>query len=216
MPDLPKLNKIDPLKRRVEKQTGKEEFSPMDPPDAYAPPNNEKIPYEEMHSFLRALVDEHKDFINQLDVFEEALNDILQNGISRQVDEKLKEFFRFFDDHIVKHNQKEEKVLFPLLHRRLMAAGEHSLGPEPTTGVDMLEDDHSKALQLAAITFNFFGLAARLPDLASRLIVLDSALEQAKALIELLRLHIFREDNMVFGMAHKYIAKEEFDEMQKL
>src|SRR3989344_3007642 len=80
--------------------------------------------------------------------------------------------------------------------------------------VDFMEDEHAKAMQLAAVVLNFLGLAFRLPDERSRLIVLDAALEQGKNLVELLRLHVFREDNIVFSLAHRLISRAEFDEMQ--
>ncbi len=215
MIELKVINKEDPLKRKVEKQTEQEEFSPMDPPDAFSPPNLEAVEYKDMHPFLQNLVDEHKTCIKELDTFEEVLINIQQNGISRDANEKLSNFFEYFDDHLVKHNQKEDKALFPLLHERLMENGEHGHGPTPLTATDMLEDDHTKVLQLAAVVFNFFGLTMRLPDQNSRLVVLDAALEQGKSLIEIMRLHIFREDNIVFSQAHKYISKSEFDEMEK-
>ncbi len=68
-------------------------------------------------------------------------------------------------------------------------------------------------MQITSVCFNFFGLASRLPDADSRTIVLDLAIEQGKALIEYLRLHIFREDNVIFPLAQKFITEEEFDEM---
>ena len=60
MIELKVINKNDPLKRRVEKQTEQEEFSPMDPPDAYSPPNIDTVDYKDMHPFLQQLVNEHK------------------------------------------------------------------------------------------------------------------------------------------------------------
>ncbi len=215
MIELKVINKNDPLKRRAEKQTEQEEFSPMAPPDAFAPPNLKAIPYEELHSFLQRFCDEHKSFIKELDAFEDALIHIQQKGIDRKVDEKLRHFFEYFDQHIVTHGQREEKLLFPLLHQRLIEKGEHGKGTVPVTAADMLEDDHVKSLQLAAVVFNFFGLTMRLPDPNSRLVVLDAALEQGKVLIELLRLHIFREDNIVFSQAHQLITTAELDEMEK-
>ena len=186
----------------------------MDPPDAYSPPNTDAVAYEEMHPFLQKLVDEHKACIKKLDAFEEALLHIQNEGLSREVDDKLRDFFDFFDNNIVKHNQKEEATLFPVLHQRLIENGEHGKGPEALTAVDMLEDDHIKALQLAAVVFNFFGLAVRLPDANSRMIVMDAALEQGKTLVELLKLHIFREDNIVFAQAHQLLTRAEFEEME--
>lgn len=215
--DLRNLQKADPLKRSVEKQAGAPEYSPMDPPDAYAPPGAEEIPYEAMPGFLQQLMDEHKTFRTELESFEMALVSLQENGLTREgdVDDRIQDFFRFLDDEVVGHSQKEEKTLFPLLQERLLDKGEHSQGKVPTTAVDMLEDDHSKVMQLAAVAFNFLGLAVRLPDARSRAIVLDAAIEQGKALVELLRLHIFREENVVFPLAVKHLSEREFDDMSK-
>jgi hemerythrin-like domain-containing protein len=217
MDDLKNLQNIDPLKRMVEKQSEQEEFSPMDPPDAYSPPGIETIPYEKMPSFLQKLMDEHNTCLRKIESFEEVLLRLQKNGLvpDPEIDEGLRQFFSFLDDSIVRHNLKEEKILFPLLQKRLLERGEHSKGQYPKTAVDMLEDDHIKFMQLAAVTFNFLGLAARLPDAASRAITLDAALEQGKALVELLRLHIFREDNVVFSLAVKHISEGEFSGMEK-
>lgn len=211
--NLKDLQKRDPIKRLVEKQTEQEEFSPMDPPDAYAPPNKEEIPYEDMHPFLQKLIDEHKSCINELDAFEEVLLKIQQESMKPEFNAPMAAFFEYLDNSLVSHHLTEEKILFPVLQRKLLDSGQHSNGPEATTSVDMLEDDHIKLMQLSAVTFNFFGLAGRLPDPASRSIVLDAAIEQGKVLIEMLRLHIFREENVVFIQAQKNINEQEFNEM---
>lgn len=213
MHDFKKLNEVDPLKRMVEKESAREAFSPMDPPDAYAPPALENVSYDDMHPFLQMLMDEHKAAVIALDAFEGALLDIQSRGLSREADKKLRDFFEYFDKHISAHNRKEERALFPRLRRRLLESGEHGKGSEAITGVDVLEDDHTQILQLVAVVFNFFALSARLPDAASRAVVLDAALEQGKALVESLKLHIFREDNVVFAQAQRLLAGEELDEM---
>lgn len=214
MLDLKQLRDVDPLMRMAEKQSEQEEFSPMDPPDAYAPPGGEEIPYEDLHPVIRHFIDEHKACIGAIDAFEGTLNDIQQKGLEPASNQGLGHFFRFLDEKVVRHNLKEEKILFPLLHERFLERGEHSGGTSsPRTAVDMLEDDHVKLMQLAAVAFNFFGLAVRLPDPASRALVLDAALEQAKTLVELLRLHIFREEHIVFPLAHRYATPDELDEM---
>ncbi|NIT60223.1 MAG: hypothetical protein GWN00_29655 [Aliifodinibius sp.] len=59
-------------------------------------------------------------------------------------------------------------------------------------------------------------MASRLPDASSRTLVLDAALEQGKTIVELLRLHIFREDNVVFPLAVKYLSNDELKMMEKL
>jgi len=213
--DFKKLQQEDPLKRIVEKQSDQEEFSPLNPPDAFSPPGLEPVPYEKLPSFLQQLVDEHRRCLKELDALEEVLNQLKEKGLKPdgEINQGLRRFFQFLDENIVAHNIKEEKILFPLLQERLLENGEHSQGKKPTTSVDLLEDDHIKLMQQAAVMFNFLGLAARLPDPTSRILTTEAALEQGKALIELLRLHIFREDNIVFAQAVKYLTTDEFARM---
>jgi hemerythrin-like domain-containing protein len=215
--DMRELNRVDPLR----KQSGKslddgdgEGLSPMDPPDAYAPPNVSPVSPEEMHPFLRKFTDEHVPVMEELNAFEETILSIQKTGFTKELDAKLRRFFHFFDHEFVPHSRREEATLFPLLHERLIADGEHSKAGVPTTAIDLMEDEHAKAMQLAAVVLNFLGLAFRLPDERSRLIVLDAALEQGKNLVELLRLHIFREDNVLFSLAHRLISSADFDQMQ--
>jgi len=215
MEDLKDLQKQDPLKRMVERQTQKEEFSPMDPPDAYSPPKEESIAYEDMSPAIQKLMDEHKKCEKQLSDFENVLEAIQKDGMKREFNKQLGDFFSFIDSDVVAHNLKEEKILFPTLQKVLLETGQHSNGPTATTAVDMLESDHIKLMQLSAITFSYFGLAGRLPDVASRAIVLDAAIEQGKALVEMMRLHIFREDNVVFVQAQNSISKGDLDEMDQ-
>lgn len=210
-----KLNQIDPLKKQPEEGLSGDGLSPMDPPEAYSPPAMDRVPPEEMHPFLRKLSEEHVAFMEELKDFDEAILSVQKTGYTKELDSKLRHFFHFFDHDFTTHNRREERVLFPLLNERLIADGEHSTGNNPTTATDIMEDEHLKAVQLAAVILNFMGLAFRLPDEKSRLIVLDAALEQGKNLVELLRLHIFREDNVVFSSAHRLITKAELDQMQK-
>ena len=213
--NIKKSDSTDPIKRLVKKESS-EELSPMDPPDAFSPPSLDDVEYEQMCDVLNKFMDEHKICIKRLDTFEDALNKIRKEGFGalKEVNSILADFFQFFDNNITKHNIKEEKILFPLLRQRYVETGEHSKGHAQTTAVDMLEDDHITFMQVAAITFNLLGLTGRLPDKASSLVVLDLALEQGKDLTEQLRLHIFREDKIVFPFAHKNLTKDEVTEMK--
>lgn len=215
MLDLKKINSNDPLKRMVEKETGGEEYSPMDPPGAYAPPTVDTIPYEKMHVCLQKFIDEHAQIKKELEVFEQTLIAFKKNDWQRdrEIEKNFSIFFAYMDDQTVKHHLKEEKLLFPVLQKKLIEHEEHSKGKFPKTAIDMLEDDHLKIMQHLTLMFNFMGLAARLPDLASRVLTYDVAAEQGFALIELLKLHIFREENVVFPKANSYIIKGEFDDL---
>lgn len=208
------INQLDPLKKQPEGGVSGQEINPLDPPDAYAPPTMNPVPVEELHPFLGTLCAEHARFKEELKKFDDTLLAIQKEGYTKEADARLRQFFQFFEHDFVPHNRREEAALFPLLHDRLIADGEHGIGNDPSTGIDVMEDDHLKAVQLAAVVLNFLGLAFRLPDEKSRLIVLDAAIEQAKMLVELIRLHIFREDNVVFPSAHRLISPEEFDRMQ--
>ena len=108
----------------------------------------------------------------------------------------------------------EEKFLYPGLKKKLTTAGEHSNSEEQITSIDVMQDDHLKCIQLGAIVFNFFGISSRLPDQNSRLTMLDLAIEQGKNLIELLKLHMFREDYIVFPQANRLFRPEELEEIE--
>jgi len=211
--DLKDLNKQDPLKRMVERQNETEEFSPMDPPDAFQPPTLDEVKYEDMHPLIQALMDEHKACNKVINVFENTLNSLHKDGFSKNALEGINDFFSFFDESIIEHNRKEDDTIFSDLNTILYQKEEFSTGTEKTI-VDLMEDDHIKMLQLAAISFNLFGLVTRVPDEGSGLVILDLAIEQSKALIEMLKLHIFREDHVVFPIANNYLSTEVLDAMK--
>jgi len=200
--DVENLKQTDPIKRIIEKDNS-EGLSPMDPPNAYSPQNIGEISYEFMHPFLQGLIDEHKAFVRVLNVFEESLINWRSNGwiFDQEINAGLKQFFNFFDEKIPIHNQKEEKILFPLLHRKLIETGEHNSKDTFYTGINLMEDEHMKVSQAAAVIFNFLGLASRLHDNRSKEILFETAYEQGMAIVETMRLHIYREENILFPQA---------------
>ncbi len=211
--DLKNLNKQDPLKRMVERQNKTEEFSPMDPPDAFQPPALDEVKYEDMHPLIQALMDEHKACNKVINAFENTLNSLHKDGFSKNILEGINDFFSFFDESIIEHNRKEDDTIFADLNTILYQKEEFSTGTQKTV-VDLMEDDHIKMLQLAAISFNLFGLVTRVPDEGSGLVILDLAIEQSKALVEMLKLHIFREDHVIFPIANNYLSTEVLDAMK--
>ncbi len=214
-----KRNRQDPIKRFVEKGLEKEdEISPMDPPEAYDIRYTlGDISYDDMTGGLQMLMDEHQAAIAEIETFEKALVELKENGFSltRDLENTFSGFFKFFDNNILAHNRKEEKFLFPLLHEKLIASGEHGIGNNPNTAVDLMEDDHIKFIQLATLTFNLLGLATRLPEINSRALTFDLAYNSGRELIEMLRLHIFREDKTLFPLAQKLIDNKEFSVIEK-
>lgn len=217
MIDLKQLAKTDPIKRNVEKGLEDVEHSPMDPPEAYTSSTVEEVPETEFASVIRLLITEHKLALEKIEAFEKALVQFKLDGykLDLKINEIFGDFFKYFDNNISVHNHKEERVLFPLLNKKLIEAGEHSVGGKIMTAIDIMEDDHVKFVQLGALTFNFMGVASRIKDNDARMFIFDTAYENGRELIELLKLHIFREDTTLFPLAHKLISKDEFLEIQK-
>ncbi len=212
--ELKNLNSTDQVKRFVEKESS-EELSPMDPPDAYYPPNITTVSYDKLHPFLQELVDEHKTFAKALHVFEESLINWRSNGwiFNHEINAGLKQFFNFFDEKIPTHNQKEEKILFPLLHQKFIETGERNSKDPSYTGISLMEDEHLKVAQAAAIVFNFLGIGSRLPDNRSQEITFEAAFEQGIAIVETMKLHIFREENILFSQAMQLFTTFEFEKL---
>jgi len=210
------MNTDDPIKRFVEKDTNIEEMSPMEPPEEFAPSTVEPVAYEDMHPLLQKLMDEHKVFIKVLNNFELALIEWKQNNwiFDSNVNESFKDLFSFLDNNTPEHNKKEEKILFPLLHKKLLQSGEHSTGENPKTGVDIMEEEHIQVAQLGSLCLNFLGLGSRINDKTSREMTFEYAYNQGKDIVEIMRLHIYREDETLFPLAMHLISEEEFESLR--
>lgn len=211
------LKEVDPIVKNAEKDED-EELSPMDPPDAYDEARNvDDIDATEKSSYVLELEKEHEELVGEIESFEKALL-AFEKGqfyITKEINDQFNNFFVYFDEHIIPHNRKEERYLFPLLHKRLLESGEHGTGPEPITAVDVMEGDHVQFIQLATLTFNLLGLALQFNDKQSMAMTFDLAYHKGIELVEGLRLHIFKEDNTLLPLANKLLTKEEFDNINK-
>lgn len=218
-----RLKKEDPVKKQDEKpeDSRQNELSPMDPPEAYDPPGKVDKPENDNYpEVIKILMEEHQHCLTEIQKFEDALINFHQNHWQMDTDtnKTISGFFEFLDKEILSHNEKEEKVLFPLLNKRLKENGEHSQQADANgkirTPIDVMEDEHIQFAQLSTLILNFLGVSSRLPDQKSGNIVCQLAYDQGRELIELLRLHIYREDEILFPLAVKHISREEFDNMK--
>ena len=215
--------KTVPKPETVSKTAGKWlndiENSPMDSHEEQG-----RLTMKEEHASeaVKLLMDEHKAVLKVIGEFEKGIVAYKMNGykLTDEINASFSKFFKCLDEDLLPHNRKEEKTLFPVLNKKLILAGEHSKGKNPLTAIDVMEDDHIKFIQLGALSFNLLGLSTRLADPRSRLFVLDTAYDTSRELIELLKLHIYREDETLFPLAQKYLSKEElnavYEEMEKL
>ena len=120
--DMKTLAKTDPVKRNAEKDLESIEHTPMEPPSAYDEPGEVKISFEDMEKSLQIFVEEHENASRKVGNFENALRQFMENGyrLDSEINHTFREFFTFLDEELLPHNEKEEKVLFPVLHKRLI------------------------------------------------------------------------------------------------
>lgn len=186
--------------------------SPMDPPNPYQLNQKLDVPYEDLAKPLQHLYDEHTAYLVILEAFEKALIEFRDRGwtMNESISKGFRDYFESVDTLTSKHNIKEERALFPILKERMIAAGECSPGLNPTTPTDVMEDEHMTVMQLSCLVFNLLGLGAKLPDPMSRNIIYQNAMEQGRDIVEIMRLHIFKENQVLIPMAHRLLSKEDF------
>jgi iron-sulfur cluster repair protein YtfE (RIC family) len=210
----PSLKQLDPVAKQPERGVESSEMSPMEPPEAYDPPAMDPIALADLHPFLRGLSEEHVALAAELKAVEAVIASVKSDGLTRERFRELNRFLSVIDRDFIPHCRQEELALFPLLSERLITHGEHSTGRERRTAIDVMMEDHLRAIQLAAVILNFFQIASKLPDERSAGMVIEAALRETTQLVELLRLHMFREDNIVFASAQRLLVTEELDGMR--
>lgn len=148
-----------------------------------------------MRKALRILVDEHKKILAEIDSLEKACAELSEGGeMDQDFFAKKIDFIRGYADRF--HHAKEEDILFAELCRDGVLTHcnpipqmlhEHNLGRVFVKGMEE-------------------GLAERDKDK-----VIESALGYA----QLLREHIYKEDNILYPMADEALSQENQDEMLK-
>lgn len=203
----------DYIKRYVNHELGDQEAaSPMEPPEEFAPPTIEQVPFDSLAKPLQNLMKEHEDYEKVLSVFDNALLALKKNNwiFIPEISEGLKTFFQFYDEETSSHNKKEEKCLFPLLRERFLESGEHSPMAGQVTPVEVMEGEHLQVSQLVALVFNFLGISTRLEDKKSRHLIMEHAFNLGQEIVETMKLHIYKENTVLFPLAQRLISPKEF------
>lgn len=144
---------------------------------------------------------EHRAIEARLNEMESRIS-VLEPGSAfpREFFEDALDFFRHFADGC--HHAKEENFLFPLLQERGVP---EQGGP---IGVMLAEHDEGRAY-LKTVRDNLDN-AARGSQSAR-----DAVCAGASAYIDLLRAHIFKEDNILFRMAQLVLQPDDVAELHK-
>lgn len=138
---------------------------------------------------------EHEAVLKMLDAAEEVAQRFEKGGKVRpEVLADLLEFFRLFADRC--HHAKEEELLFPLLERKGIP---REGGP---VGVMLAEHDEGRAL------VKEMAEAAEAYQSGVKGASLRWA-KAARAYVQLLRGHIFKENNVLFLMAERVLTPDE-------
>lgn len=214
--ELIRLQKIDPVKKQGEvSETDRgSKYSPLSPPDAMAPPSIVKVNYEDFHPYLKQLVDEHLILKKAMEELQMGLTDLAETkNILGKNNKLVKDFFKTFMSEFILHNQKEENVLFPILAKRFLEIGEHSKTARPITPIDILKNEHLEAMQIGAEARCTWDLLQQVFDPPSQTILLGHFLRKSHTLLEMMKLHIFREDDIVFSLAQKHLSQNQLNQM---
>lgn len=207
----------DPLKRQatVSEEDRGARMSPMHPPEGFDAAIPESENTSEMDPLLLSLMDDHKTLLKSIENYEVTIDSIIaERALSKESTLSTKEFLKVIDDEFIDHNKKEEEVLFPLLHEKMMENGEHSQSNEPITAVDILTNEHRQAEMMVLDLKEIVKFLETETDALKRENVLKHLIALSKELTGLLKLHIFREDSIVFVLAHEFISKEEFKKLK--
>lgn len=211
------INQNDPLKKqeKVEKLNN-DTMSPMAPPEAYEGSTPKDLGRNSDNKFLQELEQDHIEFMAHINSFISAMHDAKEKKkIEADCLRRILSFFEYFDKEFVIHNKKEERYLFPILTKRLIESGEHSVGlGERTTPIDILESEHMQALQLGAIISNAIEILPRIKNEDAHYSILANAVNKGFVLAELLKLHIHREDNIIFVLAKNLLTDEDVKEVE--
>lgn len=148
-----------------------------------------------MHTATQTLRNEHDAILRILDVAEEAARHLSQGKpVEAAVLNGVLEFLKLFADRC--HHGKEEDLLFPLLEKKGMP---RQGGP---IGVMLQEHDLGRKL-IAEMTTAAEACAGG--DTSAGIRWADAAFQYAN----LLREHIYKENNILFMMAERMLTAEE-------
>ncbi len=147
------------------------------------------------HNCIAELLSDHKKILEKVDELEKAIEDpLVDKG-------KIKEFIHFTETFAEPHHQKEEKVLFPALEKKGM--------PREGGPIGMMLSEHETKRE------HIKELKEALEKKEE-----EKIKKNAKAIVSLLRDHIYKEDNVLYPCAEDILSKEELmnlgPECQKL
>lgn len=139
------------------------------------------------HNCIEELSSDHEKILEKLDELQDAINPLIDK-------DRIREFLHFTETFAEPHHQKEEKVLFPALEKKGI--------PNEGGPIGMMLYEHEtkrgyvKALKEALEASDENGIR-----------------ENAQAIVNLLRDHIYKEDNILYPCAKDALTEDELIEL---
>ena len=162
--------------------------------------NNEK---ETVHSNgdadpILILMKEHEEGLRYLKQLKEAAEQIKTNGFSFEAFENLAQAIRYIDIEIRRHNENEEKYLFPLMERHLNGSSE------------VMRSEHRELWR----AFNSLRTCVKdVEDMKIYATTIRDLVRCSESIVELLTSHITKENDVLFPMAIRILTKEEYRQL---
>lgn len=145
------------------------------------------------------LSNDHKKVLEKLNVMEQTIKDLE----SPNVKNTLLDLEGFFKKEVELHFKKEEEALFPEIEKFIPREG----GP---VGVMLME--HEDLYRYKDNLFKGVDLLLKDENSKEALVLIK---ENGTSYINLLREHIFKEDNMLFMMADMHLEENQIKEIMK-
>lgn len=149
---------------------------------------------------ITILMEEHEEGLKRLKDLESAANYIKANGFSLEAFTKIAGAIEYIDSQIRRHNEMEEKYLFPLLER-------HVNGPAYT-----MHNEHRELWK------NFSRLLESVEDMQEGRIyatTVGELVESSKSIVAQLSAHIRKENEVLFPMVKTLLTEEEYEQVRQ-
>ena len=149
---------------------------------------------------IEILMKEHEDGLKRLSELGGAAEYINANGFSFAAYSEITGAIRFINSEIRKHNEKEEKFLFPLMDRH---ADRQTI---------VMRNEHRELWKL------FNRLLESVEDVEEGRIhptTIRELVQSSKSLVELLTEHIRKENDLLFPMAKRMLTETEYEQLRQ-
>ncbi len=142
----------------------------------------------------------HKEVLKQLD----ELNN--SNGDSKKLEKQFIKFKKFVETSLELHTRDEEHALFPILEGKICG---HACGSHGTTPIDVMMQDHKNIHAAIDVISTLLSISKSVRDKK----IVNEIHNRVSFVVNTLRDHIWKEDNVLYPLAEEHLTKEEFKEV---